>query len=354
MDRPTYILLDTNVGVHEARFFQTQDGRRLVAFLRASGVKLLMPTVLADEYIKHFGEVTSANVSKLEGCAGVLESLWGWRSPEDLPRRTSHAEAANRHLDAFKEFAEFVPITDAHKDGVVARGIAGRAPTGMKDALIWEAVVGMGRGTLVYFASKDITAFFGQDRKTLAAPLSEEAAARGVEVRSFGSNPSEKLLPALLAELRLDFPDPEFWPDLRGEASIHPVGGRLGVPSDLDLPVALPLPASAALAAPSAPTAAASDLAALLASQRSAMESAEVRALGFVAFLKGGRKDGLLDLLKRAGIATEMARNALERLVFMGLVKDTGNHYLPVASPAADLAIGLVADEFIALMAQAD
>lgn len=354
MDRPTYILLDTNVGVHEARFFQTQDGKRLVAFLLASGVKLLMPAVLADEYVKHFGEVTTANVSKMEGCAGVLESLWGWRRPDDLPRRTSHIDAANRHLEAFQEFAEFVPLTAAHKDGVVARGIAGRTPSGMKDALIWETVVGMGRGALVYFASKDVNAFFAQDRRTLSAALSEEAAVNGVEVKAFGCNPSEKLLPALLAALRLDFPDPEYWPDLRGETSIHPVGGRLGVPSDLDLPVALPLPASAELAAPSVPTAAESDLAALMAKQRSAMESAEMRALGYVAFLEGGRKDTLFDLLERGGIAPELARNALERLVFMGLVKDTGNHFLPVAGPAADLATGLVTDELIALMAQTD
>lgn len=350
LERPTYILLDTNVGAHETRLLQTKEGKKLAAFLRTSGCKLLLPQVLVDEYVKHFGEITAANVSRIEGAMSVLKSLWGSELTDELPRRTSHDDAARRHIDGLLEFSRVVPLAAEHKEAFIVRSMAGRAPAGGKDGLIWEAVLSLEPGSLVYFASKDVNAFFGQDRRTFSPALLEEARGRGIEVKGFGANANDNVLPAVLSALRSDFSDLKPWPEPQAD-DFHPVRGRLSAPADLNLPVALPAAIEAPPLIETVPAnAAADELSAFMASRRSGMELAEMKALGYVTFLEGDSKEKLLNLLQRGGLEATPARNALERLVLMGLVKESDHYYLPVASPASDMAIQLVADELMALL----
>ena len=70
----------------------------------------------------------------------------------------------------------------------------------------------------------------------------------------------------------------------------------------------------------------------------------EEKALGFVAYLGSPSKQELLDWLKQSGIPEAIAINAIDRLVLMKLLRDTGHHYLvadrTLAAPAASVVEG--------------
>jgi hypothetical protein len=55
----------------------------------------------------------------------------------------------------------------------------------------------------------------------------------------------------------------------------------------------------------------------------------DLKILGFVGYLDGVSKQQIEELLIIDGAASEAVRNAAERLAIMGLIKDTGNNYLP-------------------------
>lgn len=74
------------------------------------------------------------------------------------------------------------------------------------------------------------------------------------------------------------------------------------------------------------------------------------RVLGFINYLQGTPKDDLFGLLVKSSMRLEVAKNAADRLVLMGLVKDTGAHYIPNDPKIAELASQYVEKEIIALL----
>ena len=72
--------------------------------------------------------------------------------------------------------------------------------------------------------------------------------------------------------------------------------------------------------------------------------------LGFVAYFGTPSKEQLADLLKRSGLAIEITRNAADRLVMSGLLRDTGHHYFVPDRKLAQLAAMGVEAKIIALL----
>ena len=60
------------------------------------------------------------------------------------------------------------------------------------------------------------------------------------------------------------------------------------------------------------------------------------------------------DMLVQSGVATEAARNALERLALAGLITNTGHNYLAVEGRQAEMAAQLVEPEMIKLTGLGD
>jgi hypothetical protein len=76
----------------------------------------------------------------------------------------------------------------------------------------------------------------------------------------------------------------------------------------------------------------------------------ERKVLGFVASFGTPSKERVADLLNRSGVAPEITRNAADRLVMSGLLRDTGHHYLVPDKELALLAKASVEDEIIKLL----
>jgi len=76
----------------------------------------------------------------------------------------------------------------------------------------------------------------------------------------------------------------------------------------------------------------------------------ERKVLGFAAYFGTPSKEQLADLLNRSGLAPEITRNAADRLVMSGLLRDTGHHYLVPDRKLAQLAAAGVEEEIISLL----
>lgn len=76
----------------------------------------------------------------------------------------------------------------------------------------------------------------------------------------------------------------------------------------------------------------------------------ETKVLGYVAYLGQVPKEELFELLAKAGISVEVAKNIAERLSLANLIHDTGHYYLVRNKRAGDLAIPSVEDEIISLL----
>ena len=100
--------------------------------------------------------------------------------------------------------------------------------------------------------------------------------------------------------------------------------------------------------------AAAGELEELFTAQTSSFALIDMKALGFVSYLKSTDKGAVIDLLVRSGIAPEAVRNALERLAMEGLIQDTGHHYLAAEGRLAEVAALLVEPEMIKLIGLGD
>jgi hypothetical protein len=88
----------------------------------------------------------------------------------------------------------------------------------------------------------------------------------------------------------------------------------------------------------------------VLATTRERFREIDTKVLGYVGYFGTPSKDQLFSLLSRAGVPPDHARNAAERLTIEGLIRDTGNHYLPENKEACDLAASRIEPEIIKLL----
>ena len=128
----------------------------------------------------------------------------------------------------------------------------------------------------------------------------------------------------------------------------------------IESPIPEPIPPAPAAEAPKAPETAAAEaastltpseqLADLLDQAQLASRLLDIKIAGFVSYLSRPTKAQLIDLLKRSGLSDELISNGIERLVLSGVIRDTGNHYLPVDRKIGDLAAGAVESDIIKLL----
>ena len=128
----------------------------------------------------------------------------------------------------------------------------------------------------------------------------------------------------------------------------------------IESPIPEPIPPAPAAETPKAPETAAAEaastltpseqLADLLDQAQLASRLLDIKIAGFVSYLSRPTKAQLIDLLKRSGLSDELISNGIERLVLSGVIRDTGNHYLPVDRKIGDLAAGAVESDIIKLL----
>jgi hypothetical protein len=347
-----YVICDTNAAARDAFLFLKKGGPELIAMLRAKQAKLLVPEVVLTEYITHFANVWADAVGGAKPGLDKLEDLTGYKMKEFLPAPEYGEARASEILAQLADVIQSIPLTDELMLAAGRRSMIGAPPTskkdhGFKDCLIWESILTLPAGSEVLFVSRDKLAFF--DGESLAPVLRKDAEAKGIKITAFNTAKSQSLWP-LVNALKARFSDIA---DLAPEDV--PMGDHPLIRAYAKVAPAALLVTQEEIAKTSKTTIAnANEIELELVGQTRQLLDADIKALGFVTYLKSFDKRTIVDMLERSGISTDVARNALDRLTLAGLIKDTGNHYLAVDGHLAGLTASQVELEVIAFFEQGD
>jgi hypothetical protein len=209
-----------------------------------------------------------------------------------------------------------------------------------KDCLIWESLLTLPAGSEVRLVSRDFRAFF--ENGQLAAELAEEAQARGLRVRG------AKDLHEVIQELQAKNPTLDL-AVLSADDPVEPMERE----SDMAL-VVDGEPAPRTRFPDRTPMESVEQRADLVRSRlgdaQQTARGEEQRVLGYIAYFGDANKSQLFAALEQSGLASALAHNIAERLSLVGLVQDTGHHYLVPDRELASVAASLVEADIIALL----
>lgn len=320
--------------------------------LRAKKAKLLVPEVLRMEYITQFIQAGDDALQKATKELDKLKTFCGYDMSGFLPRSQFGEAQALEILAQLEDVIHTIPTTPELKVAAADRSINGVRPTsktdhGYKDCLIWESLLTLPVGSEVMLLSRDEAAFF--DDGVLAPNLEKEAKERGLLLTAYSTTKNPTLMP-LVNALQERFADIAVL-----AAADLPMGDHPIIQAHMQSEPAAPvLPKDPAEEALQPVDVAAGELEELFAAQTRPFALFDIKALGFVSYLRSTDKRTVISLLVQSGIAPEAARNALERLALAGLIRDTGHIYLAVEGRLAEVAALLVEPEMIKLTGLGD
>lgn len=347
-NRQLYVLCDTNAAIRDAHLFRKKGGPLLIEMLRAKKAKLLVPEVLRMEYINQFIQAGEEALQKATRELDKLKTFCGYDMSGFLPKSQFGEAQALEILAQLEDVIHFIPTTPELKVAAADRSINGIRPTsktdhGYKDCLIWESLLTLPEGSEVMLLSRDEAAFF--DEGILAANLEKEAKEKGLLLTAYRTTKNPTLIP-LVNALK------ERFADIAASAPTDlPMGDHPIIQAYMQSePVAPVLPKDPADEAPQPVVVATGEVEELFATQTRAFSLIDIKALGFVGYLKSTGKRAVVGLLEQSGVAAEAARNALERLALAGLITDTGHNYLAVEGSLTEMAAQQVESEMIKLI----
>jgi hypothetical protein len=340
-----FVVIDTQIFVRDTHLLRKQGGRDLIRLLGAVKGRLVIPDVCLREYIEQTRAFAAQEQEKIRTSLSKLETLTGYSTTVALLDNPAVDVRTRARLAILQGLVHPVGETKELLVAASRRSMAKRRPASsnddaIKDCLIWESLLTLPAGSDVRLVSRDVRAFY--DNGQFAAELAEEARARGLRVLGAkdlhevvkelqASNPALDLA-ALSADDPVEFAEPE---------------------SDMALVVDAPS-APRAGALDSAPMENVEQRAKLVRSrlgdaQRTAREE-EQRVLGYIAYFGDANKSQLFAALEQSGLALPLAHNIAERLALVGLVQDTGHHYIVPDRELAGVAASLVEADIIALL----
>lgn len=339
-----FVVCDTNVFVRETHLLRKKGGPQLIRLLRAVKGHLVVPEVLRQEYIEQTRLAAAEEHSRIRTSLSVLQTLIGGSSALALLDDAGVDRLTLARLEQLNPLVHPMPQTDELLAAAGRRSLAKQRPVsktdhGYKDCLIWESVLRLPAGSEVRFISKDLKAFYENDR--FSPDLEAEAMARGLRVVGV------KDLDQVVGELQASNPSLDFAAlsalDLVESASEAPEHEPT-LPTD-----ALPRRAPGDEGTEGAPQG--SDwIASRLKDALESVQEQEKRVLGYIAYFGDANKVQLFDALAQSGLPPARAHNIAERLSLVGLVQDTGHHYLVPDRELAQAAASLVEADIIALL----
>jgi PIN domain len=341
-----YVLCDTNVGARDCHLFRKKGGPMLIDMLRAKKAKLLVPQVLREEYLKQFSLAGDDALPRIVKEVDRLKTLCGYDLFALLPKSGFGEGQANKILEELEDVIHGVPTTPELKLAAADRTMDNRRPTsksdhGFKDCLIWESVLTLPPGSEILFVTRDEVGFF--EHGALASALAKEAEAKRLKLTAYATTEQKGVTP-LVEALKSRFADLSAM-----RTGDMPMGEHPLVQAYMESERAEPvLPVAPGVATPLLAVEP-DELEKQLAARTRHLGLIDIKALGFIGFLNRASKQNVIELLVQAGIDSDAARNALERLALAGLIRDTGNNYLAVAGDLLNLAASQVEAEMIAL-----
>lgn len=343
------VVCDTNVFVRETHLLRKKGGPQLVRLLRAVNGRLFIPDILRTEYLEQTRLAASEQRSRFSSAFENFQTLTGSRSDLTLLADDAVDQRTQARLAAFEATAFSMPISDEILSAAGQRSLQKRRPTsktdhGYKDCLIWESVLRLPAGSEIRFVSRD-NAFFEGDH--FASELVAEAKTRGINVVGYrelehvvrelqANTPALDLTTAETADF-VEMPIVD-----EAEAEIATVATSSATPPTVVPTETVPAHTVAELAA--------KQLAERLSNAQKPFENLDARILGYVGYLGGASKAQFFEVMSQSGVPIEIAKNVAERLTIGGLIRDTGNHYLPGDLAAAELAAAAVEPEIIELL----
>jgi len=350
-DRPLFFFFcDANTAVYDTHLLVKRGGLQVIRLLRELRGRIALPDVSRTEYLSNYAKGSAKARKDAETALSQLETLSGQRISHVLPQEKFWESRGLQILEALTDITHEIVATDALKAAALDRAVEGRRPArsanqDIKDCLIWECILSLPAGSEVIFASRDLKAFY-RDNKFDEALL-KEAEAKGLLIRPVDTTQQNlweavDLLKSRVADvesLRLNDLTLEFRPpdqDARGDSGVF-------APAILPDEVKPNVPDEAAGGEEH------SDEIDPVAPARDFFHALENKALGFVSYLGRTGKQEVVELLVQSGAAADVAHNVLQRLAMAGMIRDTGNNYLSVDSVHARRAAELVEEVMIKL-----
>ena len=331
------VVLDTNVFVYDTHMLGKEIGQQLLKLLEARQGQVFIPEILRKEYLEQARAVATEYQKKLADKARDLRTLLGHEVNHNALSDAAIDKAAQERIRSLESITRPGPSMDdlAHVSG--RRVVAKKSPVtktdhGYKDCMIWEAILTLPAGSVVWLISRD--GGFYDDRAFLR-DLEQEAQERNIIVRGC------KNLEPLLQELRTHTPELDQAASDVAERTQNPPAAE---PGGLIPPVEPSYPREGAAAVTG------QELEIALGRVRETFQETDVRVLGFIAYLEMASKDQIFGLLSQAGIETELAKNSAQRLALGGAIRDTGTHYIVEDRTLAVVAASRVEDEIINLL----
>jgi hypothetical protein len=352
------VVCDTNVFVRETHLLRKKGGPQLVRLLRAVKGQLFVPEILKTEYIEQTRLAASEERNRAAIAIANFGTLVGSTGGHPLLGDDAVDQRTLDRLGELEILLLSAPMTEEVLAAAGQRSLQKKRPTsktdhGYKDCLIWESVLRLPAGSQVYFISRDSKAFFEGDK--FAPDLIEEGRARGITIAGY------RELDRVLRELQagtsaldlatieaLDLVESQ--PDIKAESE---VGVSIASITTVPTPPPLPPPAVASEVSEDVASVANQKLSNLLAEAHKPFKHLDRKVLGYISYLGSAGKAELFDLLSQSGLSSDVAKNVAERLVIAGLIRDTGNHYLPLDPAAAELAATATEPEIIELLNRA-
>jgi hypothetical protein len=339
-----FVVCDTNVFVRDTHLLRKKGGPQFIRLLRAIQGRLLVPDILRQEYIEQTRQAAIDAHTRMVNARSVLESLTGSSSPESVLDVTVVDRRTLARLDVLEPCVHRIPLTDELRATAGQRSIDKRRPVsktdhGYKDCLIWESILKLPADTEVRFISRDNKGFY--EGHNLAPDLAAEARGRGLRVLAF------RELEQVVRELEANNPSLDY-AALSALDLVEPATGALdrdswSLASD-EVPRRLPVDGGSGI------TQGSDWVGGRLDEAQQLIQDQEKRVLGYIAYFGDASKSQLFEALAQTGLTVERAQNIAERLSLVGLVQDTGHHYLVPDRELAQAAAGLVEADIIGLL----
>jgi hypothetical protein len=347
------VVCDTNIFVRETHLLRKKGGPQLVRLLQAVKGQLFVPEILKIEYIEQTRLAASEERNRANAAIANFGTLVGSSGGPPLLSDDAVDQRTLERLGALDALILSTTMTEEVLAAAGRRSLQKKRPTsksdhGYKDCLIWESVLRLPTASKVHFVSRDGKAFFEGDE--FAKELIEEASERGIAIS--GYRDLEQVVRELQANTStLDLSAAEALEVVERQADDSDSDSVISASSAATASTQFSLPTLESTSVPSDRTD--QKLTELLTQAQVTFADLDRKVLGYISYLGGVSKPELFDLLSQSGMSTEVARNVADRLTIAGLVRDTGNHYLPNDTPAAQLAAAATEPEIIALLRKA-
>jgi hypothetical protein len=333
-----------------------KGGVQLEHLLRAVKGRLFIPEILEQEYLEQTRTAAGEQRMAITIAFDKFRSLVGSRDALSLLEDGAIDQRTRARLTALNPLTHPMATSKdiyaaAGKRSIEKRRPASATDPAYKDCLIWEFILSLPRGSEVRFVSRDNKAFYKGD--DFAPDLVAEAAAVGITVVGY------REVEALVRELQANTPALDLAAIDAAESiekdSVDEAAGDSFVIAKVARSGAAPTLAVPAETLPATPVAneAAMRLATLLATAQKPFDQLDTKVLGFVAYLGGVSKERLFKTLADAAVNPDAAKNVAERLTLAGVLRDTGNHFLPADLVAAELAAAVVEADMVDLLTKA-